>query len=163
MGDLLDEKMVLNQFGEIVKTEWLKTFDILKNLMLDEYIVMPNHFHGIIIVINNDSRGTLQRAPTFEQFGKPVSNSIPTVIRSFKSATTKRINEIRATPGIPVWQRNYYEHIIRKEEPFKRTREYILTNPLRWHLDRENPYRKGEDDFDRWLEIQFKDGRVSQL
>ena len=82
---------------------------------------------------------------------------------SFKSATTKRINEIRAKPGIPVWQRNYYEHIIRKEEPFKRTREYILTNPLRWHLDRENPYRKGEDDFDRWLEIQFKDGRVSQF
>ena len=116
MGDLLDEKMVLNQFGEIVKTEWLKTFDILKNLMLDEYIVMPNHFHGIIIVINNDSRGTLQRAPTFEQFGKPVSNSIPTVIRSFKSATTKRINGIRATPGIPVWQRYYLPREIKRDQ-----------------------------------------------
>ena len=108
MGDLLDEKMVLNQFGEIVKTEWLKTFDIRKNLMLDEYIVMPKHFHEIIIA--------LQRAPTFEQFSKPVSNSIPTVIRSFKSATTKRINGIRATPGIPVWQRYYLPREIKRDQ-----------------------------------------------
>jgi len=95
--------MVLNQFGE----------DIRKNLMLDEFIAMPNHMHGIIIIV--DGRGTLQRAPTFEQFGKPVSNSIPTIIRLFKSTTTKQINELSKTPGIPLWQRNYYEHIIRNE------------------------------------------------
>jgi len=115
-GDVVGGEIVLNQLGEIVKTEWLKTFDLRRNLILDEYIVMPNHFHGIIIVINNDSRGTLQRAPTFEQFCRPVSNSI-------------LINDIHQTPGIPLWQRNYYEHIIRNEDGLNKIREYIQNNP----------------------------------
>jgi REP element-mobilizing transposase RayT len=117
---------------------------------LDVFIVMPNHVHGIVIIVNN-GRGTARRAPTMEQFGKPVANL-------FKPAVTKRINEIRATTGTPVWQRNYYEHIIRKEESLNRIREYTLTNPLRWHLDKENPCREGEDEFDRWFKSQFKGG-----
>jgi len=55
------------------------------------------------------------------------------------------------TPGVPPWQRNYYEHVIRNEEELQRIREYIQTNPLRWELDQENPARRGEDEFDRWL------------
>ncbi|MCP9448402.1 MAG: transposase [Nitrospira sp.] len=83
-------------------------------------------------------RGTACRAPT-EQFGCPVTGSIPTIIRSFKSAVTKQINEQRRTPGVPIWQRNYYEHIIRNDESLNRIREYIANNPLQWALDRENP------------------------
>ncbi len=86
-----------------------------------------------------------------EQFGKPVPGSIPTIVRSFKSATTRHISALRGTPGAPVWQRNYYEHIIRTEESLNRIREYILTNPLRWAVDRENPYRQGLDTFDEWV------------
>lgn len=133
--------MEFNQNGEIVKIEWLKTFEMRKNLALDEYMIMPNHFHGIIIITDNESdgRGTLQRAPTFEQFGKPVSNSIPTIIRLFKSTTTKQINELRNTPGTKIWQRNYYEHIIRNENELNKIREYIQNNQLNWQEDRENP------------------------
>jgi len=64
-------------------------------------------------------------------------------IGGFKSAVTRRINELRGTPGAPVWQRNYYEHIIRNEDDFEAIRRYILTNPLQWHQDRENPYAVG--------------------
>ena len=140
-GDILEEQMRLNRYGEIVNSEWLKTINMRRNLMLDAYIIMPNHVHGIILISDFDSRsrGTLQRAPTFEHFGKPVSNSIPTIIRLFKSSATKQINALRGTPGIPVWQRNYYEHVIRNEYHLSEIREYILNNPLKWDLDSENP------------------------
>ena len=90
-------------------------------------------------------RGTACRAlargdaPTAEQFGKPVSGSIPTIIRSFKSAASKGINQMRGTPGATVWQRNYYEHVIRSEASMQRIREYIINNPLQWDMDRDNP------------------------
>lgn len=132
--------MRLNRYGEIVNSEWLKTINMRRNLMLDAYIIMPNHIHGIIFISDFDSRrGTLQRAPTFERFGKPVSNSIPTIIRLFKSSVTKQINALRGTPEMPVWQRNYYEHVIRNEDDLSEIREYILNNPLKWDLDSENP------------------------
>ena len=78
--------------------------------------------------------------------------SLGAIVRAFKSATTRRINQIRNTLGQPVWQRNYYEHIIRNEDELDLIRGYIVDNPLRWHLDRENPERVGEDEFDRWLD-----------
>ncbi|MEA2015034.1 MAG: transposase [Thermodesulfobacteriota bacterium] len=136
-GKITDGQMVLNDAGKIVADEWIKTGAIRNNVALDEWVVMPNHFLGILVV--DDRRGTARRAPTIEQFGQPVSNSIPTIIRSFKSAVTKRINEIRKTPGKKLWQRNYYEHIIRDENELNRIREYIVNNPMKWGLDRENP------------------------
>jgi len=78
------------------------------------------------------------------------------VVAYFKYQSTKRINEIRSTPGAPIWQRNYYEHIIRDEHALQRIRDYIATNPLRWALDRENPARLATDGFDRWLDAQGK-------
>ncbi|GIV52421.1 MAG: hypothetical protein KatS3mg038_2942 [Candidatus Kapaibacterium sp.] len=95
---------------------------------------------------------TVSIHPTVEQFGKPVHGSIPTIVRSFKSAATRYINILRGTPGAPVWQRNYYEHIIRNEDALNRIREYIATNPLRWQLDRENPDRTGRNpDEEMWF------------
>jgi hypothetical protein len=81
-----------------------------------------------------------------------VPGSIPTIVRAFKSAATKHINERRQTPSAPVWQRNYYEHIIRNDESLKRICQYITTNPLRWALDRENPLCSSTDEFDQWLD-----------
>jgi len=137
-GEVLDGIMRLNQYGQIVEKEWLQTEIIRINVKLDVFVVMPNHIHGIF-VIDDYGRGTLQRAPTKEQFGKPVSNSIPTIIRLLKSATTKQINEIRNTPGHPIWQRNYYVHIIRNENELSHIREYIINNPFQWAVDENNP------------------------
>jgi len=149
-GEIMGGKVVLNQVGRVVEEEWQQTSTLRPYVVLDEFIVMPNHFHAILMIISA-GRGTARRAPTTEQFGKPVSGSLPTIIRSFKSATAKLINNLRSAPGIPLWQRNYYEHIVRNEGALRRIREYILTNPLRWELDRENPARRGEDEFDHWL------------
>jgi hypothetical protein len=77
------------------------------------------------------------------------------VVRAFKSISAINVNRFSPRVGVPLWQRNYYEHIIRNEESLNRVREYIGTNPLRWELDRENPRRKGEDEFDLWL-AKFK-------
>jgi putative transposase len=97
-----------------------------------------------------DGRGTAEnpkdldgestrRAPTTEQFQKPVKGSIPTIIRSYKSAVSYRINLMRRLDGVPVWQRNYYEHVIRNEKDLQNKTEYIQANPLLWEQDDENP------------------------
>lgn len=142
-GEINNSVMSLNKFGQIVRDEWIKTKIIRSKIKLDEFMIMPNHFHGIIIIFDNDRRGTGQnncrgtghRAPTVEQFGKPTHNSIPTIIRSFKSVVTKRINQLRKIPDASVWQRNYYEHVIRHDDEFNRIREYIINNPLNWRDD----------------------------
>ena len=136
-GVVEDGAMRLNGLGEIVADEWAKTAEMRRRISVDAFVVMPNHLHGILVI--NDCRGTLQRAPTTEQFGRPTSDSIPTIVRLFKSATTKRINQMRGMPGFPVWQRNYFEHIIRDEAECGHARDYIEMNPARWAEDMENP------------------------
>jgi len=73
------------------------------------------------------------------EFGKPKPGSLPVIVGSFKSAVARQINLMRNTPGKEVWQRNYYEHIVRNPDELDRIREYIVTNPLRWQMDKENP------------------------
>ena len=144
LGNVINGKMHFNEYSKIVETEWLKTAQMRHNIELDVHIIMPNHLHGILFIVDICGRGTMHRAPTnrnpkHESFGKPVSGSIPIIIRGFKSTVTKQINEMRHTPGAPVWQRNYYEHVIRNENELNRIREYIINNSLRWEYDRENP------------------------
>ena len=79
------------------------------------------------------------RQATTESFGKPTMHSLPSIIRSFKSAVIKQINNLRRMSGSPVWQRNYYEHIIRNNDELNQIRQYIFNNPLGWALDGENP------------------------
>ena len=138
-GFINDDEITKNEYGVIVEREWIKTSAMRLNIELDEFTIMPNHLHGIIIITEckdtMQCRGTMHRAPTVEQFGKPTSNTIPAIIRGFKSAVTKQINEMRQTPGVPVWQRNYFEHIIRDEKELHRIREYIVANPANWKND----------------------------
>jgi putative transposase len=153
-GEIKNGEMRLHEFGEIVAMEWAQTPSIRPRIALDVFCVMPNHFHGIIVIKNElcdmgvfSCRGTLQRAPTvqfppkMEHFGKPTSDTIPTIVRLFKSSTTKRINTKRETSGSPVWQRNYYEHVIRDDDELNRIREYVGANPANWDRDEENPER----------------------
>ena len=120
-GEVAGDKMNLNNLGKIVESEWLKTSELRTNVELDEYIIMPNHIHGIIHLLDNvdKCRGTMHRAATTEHFGKPVVNSIPTIVRSFKSVITRKFNESCKEHGLKLWQRNYGEsHAFRRWETF---------------------------------------------
>jgi REP element-mobilizing transposase RayT len=101
---------------------------------LDEFVIMPNHLHGIII-INDRCRGGSRTAPTNRPRPKPLGR----LVGAFKTVSTNRINEMRGTAELPVWQRNYYEHIIRNEAELAHVRQYIADNPERWNDDPENP------------------------
>ena len=147
----MDGEMRLNDAGRIVADEWIKTAEIRDEIQLDEWVVMPNHFHGILVIAGGRGtarcRGTARRAPTVERFGQPVSGSVPTIIRSFKSAVTKRINELRQSLGVKIWQRNYWEHIVRNETELHRIREYIHNNPAQWELDKLHPNHSAGTSF----------------
>ena len=136
-GDICDNNLHYNDHGQIAYEFWSKIPEHFSNAELDGFIVMPNHIHGIV-VIGDDGRGLACHAPTNRKFAKPISNSLSTIIGSFKSAVTKQINQIRGTPGISVWQRNYYEHIIRNEDDLNKIRQYIADNPLEWDTDENN-------------------------
>ncbi len=149
-GEVVDGEMRLNEWGEIVRDEWFKTATVRPYVVLnaDEFVIMPNHVHGIIWIVNDDMVGatgpvapieaTRRVAPTERPCG-PTPASIGAIMAQFKSAVTKRSHELRGTPGLPVWQRNYYEHVIRNEESLDQIREYIRNNPVEWASDRENP------------------------
>jgi len=127
----------------ILDKEWLKTGCIRQNVILDEFVVMPNHLHGIIVVPPGNV-GAYSHTPLQKGFESP-SRTIGAIIRGFKSTTTRQINLFHNTPRIPIWQRNYYDHIVRNEDEMNKIREYIQNNPLKWCLDRENPGQVGTD------------------
>lgn len=139
-GDVLKRKMELNECGQIVNKEWLQTGVIRSNVKLDAFVIMPNHIHGIIILVG----ATRRVAPTNP--AGPAPGSIGAIIGQFKSIVTKRINKMRNSCGVPVWQRNYYEHIIRDDNEFIRIREYIINNPSNWAEDENNLSIPGKTD-----------------
>ena len=142
-GDVVNGEMIWNKYGKICADAWLWLARQYDYVELIEWVIMPNHLHGIIVIIDGvdaTGRGGSRTAPTTITMGtkrKPLGR----LIGAFKTVSTKRINEMRRTPGEPIWQRNYYEHIIRNKNELNRIRQYIMENPLRWELDRENPYR----------------------
>jgi len=148
-GEIVEGEVRLNRVGMVAQREWERLSNRFPAVQIDSYVIMPNHVHGIIVIMG---RGTaelftdkdpeiLRRAPTpiREQFGQPVPGSIPTIIRSYKSAVTYRVNLMRNSGSAQVWQRNYYEHVVRDEAELNHIRRYILNNPLQWEMDRENP------------------------
>ena len=143
-GNIVQGGMHLNPIGEVVKDVWLSIPRHFSHVTMDLYVIMPNHIHGIL-TINSDVVGArhavplLQHRPSqnFESFGKPVKGSIPTIIRSFKSEATRRVNIIRGTPGEIFWQRNYFEHVIRDEKDYQAIYNYIIINPHHWVEDDE--------------------------
>lgn len=144
-GKVVDGTMSLNESGRIVDGCWQEIPDHFPHIELDEFVIMPNHVHGILIIVGEQCFVGARHAvplhnnvPQREQFGKPTRGTLPTIIRSSKSATTKRINEIRNSQGEPLWQRNYFERIIRNEKELNRIREYIMNNPARWQQDEED-------------------------
>ncbi|MFN5060909.1 MAG: transposase [Chloroflexota bacterium] len=150
--------MQLSPSGAIVAEAWEWLAQQYPYVAIDEYVVMPNHFHGII-VIDAPTVGAVREPPNEppnepptipspstptvgavrEPPNKPPRKSLGRLIGAFKTVSTKRINELNTTPGISFWQRNYYEHIIRHENALDRIRRYIIRNPMKWAIDRQNP------------------------
>jgi len=134
-GEVVNGEFQANVFGQIVLNEWEKSGQIRKEIELDAFVVMPNHVHGIIVIAAGMGRAT-GRSPL--QLG-PAKRSVGAFVGGFKAAVTQRINGTRGMPGVSVWQRNYFEHVIRNEASLNRIRQYIADNPMRWEFDRENP------------------------
>ena len=140
-GEIAGGETRLNEFGRIVERAWADLPEHYLNVQCDAFVVMPNHIHGIIVL----GGAGFKPAPTRR-------HGLPEIVRALKTFSARRINEIRHTPGAPVWQRNYYEHIIRGDGELLRVREYILNNPLEWDNDRENPSRPADVKPARLLE-----------
>lgn len=146
-GDIVEGEMQLSPIGTIVTEEWLKTPELRSYVTLDMYVVMPNHLHGILIIDGDDvdavktSRWDVSETHQ-ETRQRRVStglrrHSLGAVVNQFKTACTKRIR----AAGYPdfTWQSRFHDHVIRSEKSLEKIREYIMNNPMQWHMDQENP------------------------
>jgi REP element-mobilizing transposase RayT len=132
--------MVLNSNGKIAVGCWNELPEHYPTVELDEFVVMPNHIHGIIRITDNPVRA---RHASPEQKRR---NNLGDIVGSLKSAVTNRVNKNRNTTGITIWQRGYFEHVIRNDRSLHKIRDYIATNPQRWSMDGQNDDRIGDDD-----------------
>lgn len=157
-GEIVNGAMELNGAGRIVQYVWEEIPIHYQDIETEEFVVMPNHIHGIIVIAGPPHKqikpvGAAPRvcpdggrpqgvAPTADHLGPGLS--LPEVVERFKTMTTKRYADgvrksgWRAFSG-KLWQRNYYDHIIRNEDDLHRIREYITNNPTRWPSDEHNP------------------------
>lgn len=153
LGNIVDDEMRINEYGKIVFECWNKLPHRFPSIELDFSVVMPNHLHGIIIIVGAGFPGPSGKTSARGEETSPLPRKarLGQPVAYFKYQSTKQINELRRIPGTKVWQRGFYDHIIRDDTSLNRIREYIATNPLRWHLDQENPRSQGRDEFDLWL------------
>lgn len=147
-GEIVSGQMRRNDPAAVVQSSWDDLPNHYPNVGLDEFVIMPNHVHGIIIIMDDLVGATSRRPPTGA--GKP-RPYLGNVVAYFKYQSAEHINELSNTPGAPVWQRGYYDHIIRDDRSMERIRDYIRENPQRWSSDKENANIEGADEFDRWM------------
>lgn len=141
-GHVVEDQSRLNQFGRVVEEEWRRSADIRAEIALDAFVVMPNHVHGIVWIRRAPTAGAQGLAPLRHAPGPPFAvqpKSLSSMIRGFKAASKMRVNGLRQAPGTAVWQRNYFERVLRNDGELNRAREYILDNPRRWAEDKHNP------------------------
>ena len=147
-GSITNGTVHLSQLGGIADDCWLAIPQHFPNVELDEHVVMPNHMHGILALVAAQHAAPVTKpSPRFAV--KP--GSLGAIVRSFKSAVTKRTNELQIAPEAGAGTEISTSTLSAMRKSLQRIREYIATNPLRWDLDAENSQRKGEDEFDRWL------------
>ena len=152
-GKITSDEMVLNDAGKMIEKWWNELKNKFANIELDEFVIMPNHFHGIIQIINTNPVGAdLRVCPDVQQRvypdnagdhekGEHTGSPLHTMIQWFKTMSTneyiRNVKNNRWTPfNKKLWQRNYYEHIIRNEKSYLHISEYIRTNPLKWLEDK---------------------------
>ena len=137
-GEIVDGEMVLNESGKIVATCWQELARHFPNITLGEWVVMPNHIHGIIIIVVGRGEASAADASPLQPNGTQ-PGSIGAVVQNFKSVAARKINKLRGTAGQTVWQRNYWERIIRDEQAYQRIAQYIINNPAQWGADSLRP------------------------
>lgn len=153
-GDVVNAEMILNDAGEMLQSQWRALPERFPNIELDEFVVMPNHFHGIVVMTDKTGRATTRVAPTRSDADisvgaglVPAQNDhdpvLGEIIGAWKSITTdeyiRGVHELNWEPfNRKLWQRNYWEHIIRDEKDLNRIRKYIIDNPANWNADAEN-------------------------
>lgn len=155
-GEVVEDEMILNKFGEIAHNEWLNTPNVRKNIALHEFVIMPNHIHGIIEIVENVKENSVS---TVGQFISP-SQTLGAIVRGYKIATIKKIkdyidqnsmenrhyNHSKIKLSFPlarniinldykIWQRNYFERIIWSQRAYENITSYIINNPKRWKSD----------------------------
>jgi putative transposase len=152
-GKVVQGKVTHSKCGQIACEEWLRSSEVRSEIVLydDEFIVMPNHLHGIVWINNNDGFESINprlskplvratgRLPIRDEVNSvtgPRPKSLSAFVAGYKSAVTKKINSLKGTPGYPVWMRNYHDRIVRNERELSAIRRYIHENPLKWELDR---------------------------
>ncbi len=140
--------MILNDLGKIAKDEWQRTEKVRKNVLVDEFVIMPNHLHGILIIDNknivktnyhvetNCNLSLPQQQPNQKPLKHGTSKTIGSIVRGFKIGVSKYAR--KNTYIYDVWQSNYYDRIIRKEDELNRFRNYIVQNPKNWNEDKNN-------------------------
>ncbi|MDP2852133.1 MAG: transposase [Gallionella sp.] len=139
-GAVVGDVVQLNEAGRLVQNVWGALPEHYSCVELDSFVVMPNHIHSIVVlngvgaqfIAPSSDQGAMNRAPTLGE-----------IIRAFKARCTHGINQLRSVQGVLLWQRNYYEHVIRNEPSLQEIREYIANNPAQWANDRENPEAVG--------------------
>ena len=157
LGGVDQDEVTLSRAGEIVQAVWLELPLKYPGLELDAFVLMPNHLHAILGICA-ESVGA----------GSPRPPSRGTVMGFFKYESTKRVNIELEAPGAKLWQRSYYDHVIRTNRSLGLIREYIESNPQRWELDTENPHGTGSDDVQSWVRkldllLRDKGGETSPL
>ncbi len=133
-GKVEDRKVRLSPIGEIATELWLEIPNHFPEVTVDPFIVMPNHLHGILTIRWARHAVPLQEEYHPEGFRKPVQGSVATIVRSYKSAVSKRVRKALESRTMDVWQSNYFERVLRDGKEFGDASRYILQNPLRWHL-----------------------------
>jgi len=150
-GNVVEGQMRLNDAGQMIERWWFELNQKFTAVETDEFVVMPNHFHGIVVIpVGAD----LRVGPIAE--GAHTGAPLPTIIQWFKTMTTNEyIRGVKdaSWPSFKgrLWQRNYYEHIIRNEDSLDRIRQYIIDNPARWAFDRENPAATVPEPEKAWM------------
>ena len=132
LGTVADGDFLASRFGRVVDQCWRALVDHYPTIELDSFVIMPNHVHGIVLLTDGQGRAGLKPAST----KRP---SFTEVVRGFKTFSSRRINEMRDRPGTPVWQRGFYEHVVRNERELDGIRRYIEGNPAKWAEDEDNP------------------------
>jgi putative transposase len=122
LGEIQEGNILLSRYGEVVNFNWFNLIRVYPHIELNSFVIMPNHLHGIIIIKEQNQE-----------------HSLSEIVRRFKTFSARRINQLRSVSGIPVWQRGYYEHIIRNETTFSKIQEYIINNPYKWETDEMHP------------------------
>jgi putative transposase len=138
-GEIKDKQMICSPLGEIVKEEWLRSFEIRSELVCKCWVIMPNHIHAILTIVRNPTTGISEiknAEPQKTGVAYRPPRSISSFVAGFKSAATKRINQYRNTPDAMIWQERFHDHIIRDDAGYHKIKHYIENNPRTWDDDR---------------------------